>query len=343
MKTAIIAITEKGSLLASNISNRLNADLFLFDEYAKEINNIKKLQRPFSKNIQEFFNNYDNIIFIMAIGIVVRVIAPYIVSKIKDPAIVVLDEKGNYIVSLLSGHIGGANDLAIKIAEIVGGQAVITTATDINNSPAADIIAKKNNCYIENIENLKYINGALARNEIVNIFTDYEVNNSKKEFIVINSKHKYKTNIVLSDKIYKRNSDIILYLRPKILVLGIGCKKNISYEKLETAIKIFMDKNNRSINSIDTISSINIKANEQSILEFCNNYNIIYKTFTAEQLSIVEYKFAISEFVKKTVGVGNVCETSAYLASNNGYHIAKKTLYDGITVALFQKKYCVYI
>lgn len=343
MKTAVIAITEKGSILASNISNVLNADLFLFDEHMKEKNNIRKLEKPLSKNIQNLFNNYEGLIFIMAIGIVVRVIAPYIVSKIKDPAIVVLDEKGNYVVSLLSGHIGGANELAIKVAKIVGGKAVITTATDINNTPAADIIAKENNCHIENIENLKYINGALARGETINLFTDYKVNNSKEDFIVINSQEEYKNNIVLSDRIHNLNFGITLYLRPKILVLGIGCKKNIEYKKIELSIKAFMDKNNRSINSINIISSIDIKAHENGILDFCKNYNIVYKTFTAEQLKTVEHKFTISEFVKQTVGVGNVCETSGYIASNKGYQIASKTLYNGITLALFQKSYCVFI
>lgn len=339
MKLALIAITDKGTQLAINISKNLNVDLFLFNEY--KIANSKELKRPLSSNIKTIFNEYDGIIFIMAAGIVVRIISPYIISKISDPAVVVLDELGKFVISLLSGHIGGANELAIKIADITGGQPVITTSTDINNAPAIDVIAKKNNCYIQNINQIKYINKALANSQKISIFTQYKVENSKGDYITVNPTKVYNQNVVISTELNKTKDK--LYLIPRILVLGIGCKKNTSLQDLDLAIKDFMDKNNRDLYSIAIISSIDLKSNERCILDFCNNYNIEFKVFNVNELKSIEDKFSISTFVKKSVGVGNVCETSAYLASNKGKQIATKTKYTNITLALFEKEYKIII
>lgn len=343
MRIAVIALTQNGSNLAFDISKNIESKLFLPSKFIKSSYNAQILEMPFTKNISMLFKEYEGLIFIMATGIVIRSISKYIVSKTNDPAIVVMDEKGNYIISLLSGHIGGANELAVKVSKITGGQAVITTATDVNNSPAADIISKKNNCYIENIENLKYINSTLANSETVALFTEYPVKNNREDIIIINPSQKYNSNIVISDTIYKMNFGKTLYLRPKILVLGIGCKKNTPYNEIKSSIQDFMNKNNKSIHSIETISSINIKSKEEGILEFCKNYNINYSTFTAEELNTVAYKFSLSEFVKNTVGVGNICETSGFLSSNKGKQIVSKTIYNGVTLALFQKEYNITI
>jgi len=339
---AIIAITQKGTALAFEISTKLEADLFLFEKYCSDSKNINNLKLPFSKNIAYLFNNYNKLIFIMAVGIVVRVIAPYIVSKTKDPAVVVLDEKANYCISLLSGHIGGANELALYLSKITKAKPVITTATDINNVPAADILAKKNNCYIENIENLKYINGDLANNKKVGLFTEFEIVEKTQNSIVLNPNTQYNSNIFITYyNINKNNKN--LYLAPKILVLGIGCKKNTPYETINNSIKYFLNKNNINIHCLNMLSSIDLKKNESGILEFCKIHNLKFKTFSSEQLQQVQSKFNESEFVKSITKVGNVCETSAYLASNKGKLIVPKTICNKITLCLFSIKYKFYI
>lgn len=340
--SAIIAITQKGTELAFKISTQLNADLFLFEKYCSHSNNINKLETPFSKNISYLFNNYNKLIFIMATGIVVRTIAPYIVSKINDPAIVVIDEKANYCISLLSGHIGGANDLALKISQITGAKPVITTATDINNVPAADILAKENNCYIENVENIKYVNRDLANNQKVGLFTNFNVVNKRKDCIILNPNILYSSNIFVSYNIAKLDNKN-LYLTPKVLILGIGCKKNTPYIQINDAINYFLYQNNINIHCLAMLSSIDLKKNEAGILEFCKTHNINFKTFSLLQLQQVSSKFDGSEFVKSITGVGNICETSAYLASNNGQVIVPKTVYNKITLSLFMMPYKFYI
>lgn len=338
--TAIIAITQKGSKLAFEISTKLKTDLFLFEKYCSDSNNVIKLESPLSKNIFYLFNNYNKLIFIMAVGIVVRVIAPYIVSKSKDPAIVVIDENANYCISLLSGHIGGANELALNLSKITKAKPVITTATDINNVPAADIIAKKNNCYIENIENLKYINGDLANNKKVGLFTKFEVINKRQDCIILNVK--YDSNIFVTYNNINYN-DKNLYLAPKILVMGIGCKKNTPYITINDSINCFLNENNINIHCLTILSSIDLKKNETGILKFCETYNLKFKTFSSEQLQKVQSKFSHSEFVKSVTKVGNICETSAYLASDKGQIIIPKTIYNKITLCLFSLKYKFYV
>lgn len=340
--SAIIAITQRGTKLAFKISTQLDADLFLFEKYCSHSNNINKLETPFSRNISYLFNNYNKLIFIMAVGIVVRAISPHIVSKTKDPAIVVIDEKANYCISLLSGHIGGANDLALKVSQIIGAKPVITTATDVNNVPSADILAKKNNCYIENIENIKYVNRDLANNQKVGLFTNLNVVNKRKDCIVLNPNILYSSNIFVSYNTVNIDNKN-LYLAPKILVLGIGCRKNTSYTQINDAISYFLYQNNINIHCLTMLSSIDLKKNEAGILEFCKTYNIDLKTFSSSQLQQVSSKFNESEFVKSITGVGNVCETSAYLASNNGQIIVPKTVYNKITLSLFMIQYKFYI
>lgn len=343
MKLALIAITKKGTELALNISKSLKVDLFILDKYRGDLVKSNELKLPLESNMDLLFRSYDGIIFIMATGIVVRAISKFIVSKLEDPAIVVMDEKGKNIISLLSGHIGGANELTLKVSEITGGNPVITTATDINNVPAVDMIAKKNKCYIEDIKMVKYINAALANDENVALFTDYDIIKFKKACIVLNPPSIYQNNIIISNnlKLVKSNNTIILI--PRIFVLGIGCKKNTPYQSLRLAIADFMNKANLNLYSIGILSSIDLKSNESAILEFCKVYNIEFKVFKASELKEVESKFKISEFVKKTVGVGNVCETSAYIASEMGKQIISKTKYDGITLSLFRQKYQITI
>lgn len=342
MKIAVIAITKNGCELAVEISKKLDVTLFLKKEYVNYNLKFNSIISPFSKNMPMLFDQFDGIVFIMATGIVIRSIAPHIVSKLKDPAIVVMDERANYVISLLSGHIGGANELAIKISNITDAIPVITTATDVNKKPAADMIAKTNNCYIENIEQLKYINSAFVNGKQIALFTEHNTINQKTDSVILNPKSTYRYNISISNIVYKYE-DCTLYLRPKILVLGVGCKKNIPYDRFENAVKSFMHEIGRSIYGISTVSSIDIKSKESCILKFCQNYNLEYVTFSSDELKSVESKFEQSKFVKSMVGVGNVCETSAYLASKNSKQLSSKRVYDGITLCLFENEYKITI
>src|SRR3990167_2187354 len=149
MMLAIFALTKNGIVLGRRLSQKMGADLFANP-------------KDFKKSVKYAFEKYDGLIFIMATGIVVRTIAPLLKNKAEDPAVVVLDEKGKYVISLLSGHLGGANDLAKRIARLIGAKPVITTATDVNNLPCIEDIAERFNLAIEDFKKSKIVNSAIV-------------------------------------------------------------------------------------------------------------------------------------------------------------------------------------
>ena len=340
MRLAIIAITKNGTECAVKICSCMQADLYLKKKFvtADILNKFGDsclfTDEGFSEVVEKLFNSYEGIIFVMAAGIVVRSIAPHIRDKQSDSAVVVVDEKGKFSISLLSGHIGGANKLAQEVAQVINATPVITTATDINGVTAFDELAVRNNCAIENIKNLKYISSELVNGGRVSFFSelktmgslsgniDYE--NRKNKFAVIIS-NREKTDI---------QPENVLYLRPRNLVLGIGCKKGKTFSEINEAVLEFLSKNNRSILSVRCIASINIKKEEAGIIEYCSEVGIPFVTFAPEELKTVEQNFEGSEFVRSVTGVGNVCEASAFMESRNGRLICPKSIYNGITLAL---------
>jgi len=342
MKTAVIAITKSGIETAIKIGYCMEADVFVKNDFMNKciINHEMIMMHPFSTDlkslVEKIFKTYDALIFVMACGIVVRMIAPFIASKQKDPAVVVVDEKGKYAISLLSGHIGGANVLACRVAGITGGVPVITTSTDLNGMISFDVFAKKNNCRIENLENLKYISSEMVNGGKIYFFTDCRISGNFNENIETgNPSGKYKCAVVFSNRTdVTANADRILYIRPVNLIVGIGCRKGTSKTEIENAVNDFMLKNKKSLLSIDFLASIDLKKNEKGIIEFCEKRNIGFKTFSAEVIKQIEKRFAFSAFVKEKTGVGSVAEACAAIGGENAKLICPKTVYKGITLAL---------
>ncbi|MEG1641853.1 MAG: cobalt-precorrin 5A hydrolase [Synergistaceae bacterium] len=256
---------------------------------------------------EKIFASSDAIIFVCACGIAVRAIAPHIKSKETDPAIIVLDDIGKNVISLMSGHLGGANDLAKKIAKITNGNPIITTATDIHELTAIDEWAKKHNCKIENIKIAKEVSSQILQGHNIGV--------------------------AITEEIIDPPFPVTLWLRPKNLVLGVGCKKNTEPQILIEAMEDFMEKLSLSPLSIAQIASIDLKKEEKAILALANKLSIPFCTFSAEELNSLDGEFTPSEKVKKVTGVDNVCERAAVLCSN-GTLIANKTIYKGITFAL---------
>lgn len=349
MKTAIIALTRNGSDLAFKLALKLDADVFIKKEFLKESTNkelrVISFENTLSNLIEEIFSLYDELIFIMACGIVVRTIAPYIKSKTSDPAVIVMDEKGEHAISLLSGHMGGANKLAKKIAEKIGATPVITTSTDINGVISFDVFAVENNCSIENIEDLKYISSELVNGGNVDFFTDCKIKGSIPENIKLLSELSIKKpeasnyGVILSNRTdLKTDGRKILVLRPKNLVVGIGCKRNTKAEQIKLAVSDFLLMNNRSINSIRQFVTIDLKEDEQGLLEYCNEIGLELKIIPRQQIESIERNYSYSEFVKEKIGVGSVAEPCSILGSKMGRLICKKTAYQGITLALSEEE-----
>lgn len=349
MNAAVIALTANGSAFALRLAPLLDADVYVKPRFAAQLkrkyNNVKLLNDDFKLIIGKIFEDYDALIFVMACGIVVRTLAPYIKDKTKDPAVVVLDERGKFVISLLSGHIGGANKLAEYIAEIVGGTAVITTATDVNGVIAFDILAEENDCAIENISDLKYISSRLVNGGKVGLHSDLPLKGNVPENIVAeNSENNEKNNysaelVVISNRLcVDTKGKITLYIRPKNLIVGIGCKRGTTKEQIVAAIREFFIANNKSIHSLRVIATIDLKQDEQGLLEYCKERSIELSIIDRKSVKAVEGQYTASSFVQGITGVSSVAEPCAVLAGNNAKLICKKTVYKGITLALAEEE-----
>ena len=349
MNTAYFYLTDEGGRLAHKLAAAHPGDI-----YNKE---------NFKENLRAGFGRYDSLVCIMATGIVVRILAPLIVHKTSDPAVVVLDQKGKYAISLLSGHLGGANDLAREMAVISGGEAVITTATDVAGELSFDTFAKKHDMAIENIGQLKHISGALLSGKKVNVFTDKNAaelypelaKEQKRGMIAILPLSEFfktyaiESNIpavVIDERLFVSNSTVpqaapVLYLRPRTICAGIGCKRNMEQKPIEEALLQTLKEEGLHPLSLKCIATIPLKSDEPGIIGTAANLNVplkIIPTEKIEKLDISQLGIATSEFVASQTGVLSVSTACSYLASGKGEILRDKAKYKGITIALSKEK-----
>ena len=345
MNTAYFYLTDEGGKLAHKLAAAHPGDI-----YNKE---------NFKENLRAGFGRYDSLVCIMATGIVVRILAPLIVHKTSDPAVVVLDQKGKYAISLLSGHLGGANDLAREMASISGGEAVITTATDVAGELSFDTFAKKHDMAIENIGQLKHISGALLSGKKVNVFTDKNAaelypelaKEQKRGMIAILPLSEFfktytiESNIpavVIDERLFVSNSTVpqaapVLYLRPRTICAGIGCKRNMEQKPIEEVLLQTLKEEGIHPLSLKCIATIPLKSDEPGIIGTAANLNVplqIIPTEEIENLDISQLGIQTSEFVASQTGVLSVSTACSYLASDKGTILRDKAKYKGITIAL---------
>lgn len=322
MKISIISLTSNGGRLALSLAQGLTGEisLYCFEKYPVEGG------KSFSKigdAAKEAWECSDGIIFICACGIAVRAIAPLIRSKISDPAVVSIDEQGRFAVSLLSGHIGGANRLAEQTAEILDAVPVITTATDSGGKFSPDMFAKENGLAITDMTMAKEIAAASVRGEMIG-FADMLSGRSAN----INSEY----GVCVSCDKNARPFEHTLVLMPKNIVIGAGCRKNISPEILEKHILSCLEAEKIDIRRICALATIDIKRDEPAMRAFAKKYNIPLRVFSAAELSCAEGDFSSSAFVMEKTGTDNVCERSAVLCGAKILCPKKKG--DGVTCAL---------
>lgn len=319
MKIVYFWLTSQGKSITEKIRNVLGG----------QIESKQDLKFKIAKD----FENYDALVFVMATGIVVRLLADLLQSKATDPAVIVLDQQGKFVISLLSGHLGGANQLAREIAEILGAVPVITTATDTENLVAFDLFAKKNNLEIENLENLKYISSAMIEQRKITVYSDFEMQNYEKIIL----KNQLPAQVIISDRILKTQKNTLV-LRPKSLVLGVGCKKNIRFQDLEYCFLELLKIRKLSILSVKKIATISLKKQEPAILELCRKYKLELEIIPDEKIRNTSQKFETSDFVKQITGLPSVAEACSYFGSDQGEPLTGKVKFPGITLAICRKK-----
>lgn len=372
MKISIISFSRSGYRIGEMLSWFLGeggheVEAFTKSKYTKKIldesqveaddkafRNVKEFAKPIDYSLRDWtgrrFAQSDAIIFIGACGIAVRSIAPFVSSKKTDPAVVVIDEQGKFAISLLSGHIGGANELTEEISNLLHATPVITTATDINNKFAVDVFAKTNGCYISDMTMAKEISAALVNGNSVGFASDFPwVGEIPKELQLLDeedeTKEKPEMGIYVTNSYMKHPFVHTLYLVPKIITLGVGCKKDTPADTVEKVVRKACDELLIPSVSMELVASIDLKKEEQGILEYCKERNLPFETYSAEQLKEVEGSFAESKFVEETTGVDNVCERSAILGSSKHGEksnlILRKYAEDGVTAALARRKWSV--
>jgi len=326
-KTIIFYITDNGFKLAQ----RLTA---LFPE-AETI-------RFKSGELTKIWHSTGKVVFIMATGIVVRAVAPLLKDKRTDPAIVVLDEKGSYVISLLSGHIGGANELAGEIAGYLGAEAVITTASDIQGKLALDLWAMEKDLYIEDTEKLKKISAKIVNGKRINLKVEYSLNNAQipKEFTIVDSAEE--ADVIISHR--DMNQDA-LFLRPKTLVAGIGCNRGTAKAEIEEAIKTALRRENLSFHSLRNLATIDIKKDEKGLLEFAGVNGLDIDFFTKDELNsaAIAHNIKGSKEVEAATGAVAVAGPAAVLSAkkgSNGFTIlTSKEKRGNVTLALAKAEF----
>ncbi len=341
-KTAIWAITPNGVVMARQIKKKLpGADIYA----SAKIRPQKSTALPFdnlSEAVAHNFRQYAAHIFIMATGIVVRMIAPFIRHKTEDPAVVVVDDQGHHAISLLAGHIGGANDLTQQVAQIIGAHPVITTATDVNAKPAIDVLAKAKQLTIENPKAIKSVNMALLTDQQIGLHDPFGIlQNDIPNVIQFNetdlkgleAPHDRAAAVYVGD----RQIDLapsVLCLRPATLVAGIGCNRNTPMNEIKALLDDTFKKYHLAGNSLARLASIDVKADEAGLIDLAKTLKVSIDFFSRDELNQVKEIQTPSKMVEKHVGVKSVCEAAAILASQEGTLIVPKQTTPNVTVAI---------
>ena len=326
MKLIAICFSKNGAQLINRIKDSLPDDEVMGfcrmkgedpEEYG-----LLSIEGETSELVGDCFAKKIPIIFVCACGIAVRLIAPFITDKLKDIPVIVIDELGENVIPILSGHVGGANVLSARIALALGANPVITTATDVNRTFSVDSFAMENRLTINNKDGIKSVSGKILKGEPIRISIESFPPEETPD-------------VLISDTQIDGN---YLWLSPKRYVMGIGCKRGKSREDIEKAINQAFNELQISYNDIYAFASIDKKADEEGLLELSAVRRLPFVTFSAGMLEKAQGNFSSSDFVKDTVGVDNVCERAAILLTGGrGELVFPKKAEDGVTIAIARR------
>lgn len=346
-RIALFCLTPGGKALADKIRLLLPVSCYTSEKLVTE--GFEPFKESFAATLQHAFKENDALVVIGATGITVRVLAPVIQDKMNDPAVVVLDEKGRFVISLLSGHLGGANELTVWLAGRIGGQAVITTATDVNQVTSFDLLAQEMDAtFTDYRQTIKTLNQMMVSGQRIGIWWHPDIASEREKYsttglIPIDSLQalpdldalicvSYRCEeVMLSIPVYK--------IIPRRIVAGVGCRKETATHAVLQLFAEQLADNHLLPQAVKAIGSITLKAEEPALLALADRYHTPLTVFSAEELASTAAQFPESEFVKKTVGIGSVSQPVAWLLSHG--HLVGKTRKDqGITITLGAEKLC---
>lgn len=347
MRAGIISFTEHGAVLAARLLKGFGQRKIICQAWLKKKEvkgpvpeGIRLLSGSLSLWTKEQFSACDALIFIGASGIAVRSIAPYVKSKKTDPAVIVLDEQGRHAISLLSGHIGGANAMTLLVSELTGAEPVITTATDLNGKFAVDAFAARRDLYMDSMAVAKEIASELVSGNRVGLRSAFPV------FGPVPPELEQEDVLKVGFSIdYRKNTPFerTLHLVPGVVVLGVGCKKGTDREQIEALVAEMLEVHGIFKESVERVVSVDLKKEETGLLQFAEAWGVPFDTYTSEELKQVESEngFTESDFVKSVTGVGSVCERAALKGAGVKKLLISKIAKNGVTVAAAVRDYTV--
>ena len=342
----MICFTERGAWVCRRLFHKLKETgeeceaiipkRFLREEGKKE--GLKEREEEFlSQWTGKMFAEKRAMIFVSATGIAVRAIAPWIRDKMTDPPVVTVDEGAQFVIPLLSGHVGGANELARHIADWLEAVPVITTATDVNGKFAVDLFASAYHMTITDRKEAKNISAAVLEGKQIGVFSDLPIKKLPDGF-VMDRWCEENICITVKDPSFPEKKASYLRLVPRAVVLGVGCRRGTDPEFMKEKVFALLKEHGIDPAAVKAIASVDVKQDEPAVLGLkqvfdgeCLHQPCEQRFYTPEQLNQVPGDFKESAFVKKQIGVGNVCERSACAAG--GKLLVEKQAGDGITLA----------
>lgn len=330
MNAALFAYSRQGCKTARRVMECLEEtdalEAYTMERFEEA--GFSPLRKPGREFYGSIFNRVHAMIFISSVGLAVREIAPHLKSKATDPAVLVLDELGRFVIPVLSGHIGGANALAEKLAQKLGATPVITTATDINGRFSVDAWAAKNGYCLSGLSEAKAVSAAILE-ENVPLKSDFPVIAPLPSGLVMGETGTVGIYVGFrKQKPFEKTLTAI----PRILHLGLGCRKGTPAEAVRRAVETVLEENHIEARAICSAASVDLKAQEPGLLEYCREAGLPVHFYSAKELNALRGDFTPSEFVKSVTGVDNVCERAARMEGTQ--LVVKKTVCCGVTVAL---------
>lgn len=352
MHVAVIAITRAGARLGSRLrAGMAGFELHVSNRYSGQAGKGSSCFEPSELKtlIKSLWSEYDGFVFIMATGIVVRMIAPLLESKESDPAVVVMDDAGRFAISLLSGHLGGANELAERCAFVSGAISVITTATDVNNLPSFDMLAKEQGWIIDDISQVKHLNTLLLDDQEIAVVDPSGLTRNwlhgrgnitfHNTFAKAAESQAYGFLFITNRQLpQKTKPDNLLILRPCNLVLGIGCNRGTTADEIDAFVTSHLKRRLLSSKSVCCIASAAAKRDEAGLVEYAVRLGVPLHCFESDELNRTEFPSPPSAHALAAIGASGVAEPAAILASHGGRLLLKKVKSENVTLAIAEIK-----
>ncbi len=343
---AIICVTRNGRDLGVRLS-RLFPGSVCYAQKSIAGEEDLSFDPPLSDFVTKAWGRHRAFVFIMATGIVVRVISSLISDKQTDPAVLVIDEKGRHVISLLSGHLGGANALTQKIAQKIGADPVITTATDLSGLPAVELWAREKGLVIENQEGVKKVNAALVNGASVGMFIQEKgwlenVEGPWESFDELEGlfDSECRARIIVSNRSvngYEKDTGT-LFLRPRNLVLGIGCNRGTSGKEIRDFVVELFEREGMALQSVAQVASIENKKDEKGLQKFAERLGVPLVCYTRDELNAMPDGSGPSVWAKKELGVKGVCEQAAMKGAGTVSLVVPKAISGNVTAAVAESK-----